>query len=140
MTMNKKGNNMNNTQEQIHFTVNIVLDSDDKANFTYSMNDKKATGGGVVRTETAGIYSLDQATLAKGFLFTGATITDVNKETPCAQDFSFKVSDNGRTITIIDTDENPGTACLVFNVECNGKAYESADPQVINEKKLLSND
>ena len=131
---------MNNTQVQIHFTVKIVLDNDGEANFTYSIDGKKVTGGGVVRTETAGIYSLDKATLAEGFLFTGATITDVDKETPCAQDFSFKVSDNGRTITIIDTDENPGTACLVFNVECNGKAYESADPQVINEKKLLSND
>ena len=93
------------------------------------------TGGGVVRTETAGIYSLDEATLAKGFLFTGATITDVDKETPCAQDFSFKISDNGRTIAIIDTDENPGTACLVFNVECNGKPYTSTDPQVINEEE-----
>ena len=131
---------MNNTQEQIHFTVNIVLDNDGEANFTYSINGKEVTGGGVVRTETAGVYSLDEATVAEGFLFTDATITDVDKETPCAQDFSFKVSDNGRTITIIDTDENPGTACLVFNVECNGKAYESADPQVINEKKLLSND
>ena len=124
---------MNNTQEQIHFTVNIVLGSDNEANFTYSIDGKNVTGGGVVRTETAGIYSLDEATLAKGFLFTGATITDVDKETPCAQDFSFKVSDNGRTITIIDTDENPGTACLVFNVECNGKAYVSADPQIKNE-------
>ncbi len=123
---------MNNTQEQIHFTVNIVLGSDGEANFTYSIDGKKVTGGGIVRTETAGIYSLDESTLAKGFLFTGATITNVNKETPCAQDFSYEVSDNGRTITIIDTDENPGTACLVFNVECNGKAYESADPQVKN--------
>ncbi|WP_193049074.1 DP-EP family protein [Pseudoalteromonas undina] len=119
----------------MQFTVKIVLDNDDKANFTYFIDGKEVTGGGVVRTETAGIYSLDQATLAKGFLFTGATITDVDKETPCAQDFSFKVSDNGRTITIIDTDENPGTACLVFNVECNGKAYESADLQVINRDK-----
>jgi|TARA_B100001059_G_scaffold143647_1_gene143596 hypothetical protein len=127
---------MNNTQEQIHFAVNIVLGSDDEANFTYSIDGKKVAGGGVVRTETAGIYSLDEATLAKGFLFTGVTITDVNKETPCAQDFSFKVSDSGHTITIIDTDENSGTACLVFNVECNGKAYESADPQVKNEEIL----
>ena len=126
---------MNNTQEQIHFTVNIVLDSDGEANFTYSINDKEVTGGGVVRTETAGIYSLDETTLTKGFLFNGATITDVDKETPCAQDFSYEVSDNSRTITIIDTDENPGTACLVFNVECNGTAYESADPQVINKEK-----
>ncbi|ASM50851.1 hypothetical protein PESP_a2966 [Pseudoalteromonas espejiana DSM 9414] len=123
---------MNNTQEQIHFTVKIVLDSDNEANFTYSIDGKEVTGGGVVRTETAGIYSLDEATFARGFLFTGATITNVNKETPCAQDFSFKVSDNGRTITIIDTDENPGTACLIFNVECNGTAYESTDPQVEN--------
>ncbi|TMP66967.1 DUF1888 domain-containing protein [Pseudoalteromonas sp. S1609] len=126
---------MNNTQEQIHFTVNIVLDNDGEANFTYSINGKEVTGGGVVRTETAGVYSLDEATVAEGFLFTDATITDVDKETSCAQDFSFKVSDNGRTITIIDTGENPGTACLVFNVECNGKAYESADPQIINKKE-----
>ena len=127
---------MNNTQEQIHFKVNIVLGNDGEANFTYSINGNEVTGGGVVRTETAGIYSLDKATLAKGFLFTGATITDVDKETPCAQNFSCRVSDSGRTITIIDTDENPGTACLVFNVECNGRAYKSADPQVENEKEL----
>ncbi|AQQ00459.1 DUF1888 domain-containing protein [Pseudoalteromonas aliena] len=126
---------MNNTQEQILFTVNIVLNSDDEANFTYSINGKEVTGGGVVRTETAGVYSLDEPTLAKGFLFTGATITDVDKGTPCAQDFSYEVSDNGRTITIIDTDENPGKACLVFNVERDGKAYESADPQVENEER-----
>ncbi len=132
MTMNKKGNNMNNTQELIHFTVNIVLGSDDEANFTYSIDGKEVTGGGVVRTETAGIYSLDETTIENGFLFTGATITDIDKETPCAQNFSFKVSDNGRKITIIDTDENPGTACLIFNVECNGTAYESTDPQVEN--------
>lgn len=126
---------MNNTQEQIHFTVKIVLGNDDKANFTYFIDGKEVTGGGIVRTETAGIYSLDEATVAKSFLFTGATITDVDKETPCAKDFSFIVSDSGRTITIIDTDENPGTACLVFNVECNGKAYKSADPQIINRDK-----
>lgn len=58
---------MNNTQEQIHFEVNIVLDNDGEANFTYSINGNEVTGGGVVRTETAGIYSLDEATLAKGF-------------------------------------------------------------------------
>ena len=126
---------MDSSQEQINFTVNIELDSNDNANFTYFKDNKEVSGGGVVRTETAGIYSLNEATLAKGFLFTGATITDVDKGTPCAQDFSYEVSDNSRTITIIDTDENPGTACLVFNVECNGTAYESADPQVINKEK-----
>lgn len=127
---------MNNTQEQIHFTVNIVLNSDDEANFTYSIDGKKVTGGGVVRTETAGIYSLDEATVAEGFLFTGATITDVDKETPCAQDFSFNVNDNGQSITITDTDKNNGTVCLIFNVLCKGKAYKSADPQIENEKEI----
>ena len=134
--MNTKGNNMNNTQEKIHFTVNIVLDSDNEANFTYSIDGKKVTGGGVVRTETAGIYSLDEATIQNGFLFTGATITDVNKETPCAQDFSYEVSDNGQSITIIDTDKNNGTVCLIFNVICKGKAYKSADPQIKNDKEI----
>ncbi|EGI74319.1 hypothetical protein PH505_ah00380 [Pseudoalteromonas distincta] len=38
--MNAKGNNMNKTQEQINFTVNIVLDSDNEANFTYSIDGK----------------------------------------------------------------------------------------------------
>ncbi|WP_350606340.1 DP-EP family protein [Pseudoalteromonas sp. MER144-MNA-CIBAN-0113] len=123
---------MDSSQEQINFTVNIELDSNDNANFTYFKDNKEVSGGGVVRTETAGIYSLDETTIENGFLFTGATITDVDKETPCAQNFSFKVSDNGRKITIIDTDENPGTACLIFNVECNGTAYESTDPQVEN--------
>ncbi|MDN3376922.1 MULTISPECIES: DP-EP family protein [unclassified Pseudoalteromonas] len=125
---------MNTTQEQINFTVNIELDSNDKANFTYFKDNKEVTGGGVVRTETAGIYSLNEATLAKGFLFTGATITD--KEGNCASNFTTKVNDNGQAITIIDTDENPGTACLVFHVECNEKPYSSPDPQVINEKEL----
>ena len=55
---------------------------------------------------------------------------------PCAQDFSYKVSDNGHTIIITDTDENNGSVCLIFNVECNGNKYESADPQVKNEKEL----
>lgn len=124
---------MSTTQEQINFTVNIELNSNNSANFTYFRDNKEVSGGGVVRTETAGIYSLNEATLAKGFLFTGATITD--KEGNCASDFTTKVNDNGQTITIIDTDENPGTACLVFNVECNGKAYESADPQIENREE-----
>lgn len=126
---------MDNTQEQIHFTIKIVLGSDGKANFTYFIGDNKVTGGGIVRTKTAGIYSLDKETLAQGFLFIGATITDVDTETHCAQDFSFKVIDNGHKIIITDTDENSGTACLIFNVECNGKTYESADPQVENKEE-----
>ena len=48
---------MNNTQEQIRFTVNIVLGNDDEANFTYSIDGKEVTGGGVVRTKTAGVYT-----------------------------------------------------------------------------------
>ncbi|MBE0376126.1 DP-EP family protein [Pseudoalteromonas prydzensis] len=124
---------MNNTQEHINFTVNIELDSSNNANFTYFRDNKEVTGGGVVRTETAGIYSLNEATLAKGFLFTGATITD--KEGSCANDFTTEVNDNGQSITVTDTDENLGTACLIFNVECNGKAYESADPQIKNIEK-----
>ena len=124
---------MDNTQEQIHFTVNIELDSNDNANFTYFKDNKEVSGGGVVRTETAGIYSLNEATLAKGFLFTGATITD--KEGGCAGDFKSEINDDGQSITITDTDENNGTVCLIFNVECNGKAYKSADPQIENKDK-----
>lgn len=132
--MNTKGNNMNNTQNLIHFTVNIELDSNDSANFTYFRDNKEVSGGGVVRTETAGIYSLNKTTLAKGFLFTGATITD--KEGDCAGDFTSEVNDDGQSITIADSHENNGTVCLIFNVVCKGKAYESADPQVENEKEI----
>lgn len=125
---------MNNNQELINFTVQIELDSNDSANFTYFRDGKEVSGGGVVRTDTAGIYTLEPTTLTSGFLFTGATIT--NKKGNCAGDFSYKVSDDGQSIIITDTNENNGTVCLIFNVECNGKAYESADPQVKNEDEF----
>lgn len=124
---------MNNTQEQINFTVNIELDSNNNANFTYFRDNKEVSGGGVVKTETAGIYNLNEATLAKGFLFTGATITD--KEGNCASDFKSEINDNGQSIIITDTDKNNGTVCLIFNVERNGTTYKSADPQIINKKE-----
>ncbi|CAM4094568.1 DP-EP family protein [Pseudoalteromonas ostreae] len=125
---------MNNTQNLIHFTVNIELNSNNSANFTYFIDNKEVSGGGVVRTETAGIYSLNETTLGRGFLFTGATITD--KEGDCAGDFTSEVNDDGQSITITDSHENNGTVCLIFNVVCKGKAYESADPQVENEKEI----
>ncbi|WP_166420185.1 DP-EP family protein [Pseudoalteromonas sp. Z1A8] len=124
---------MNNNQEQINFTVNIELNNNE-AIFSYSRGGKPATGGGIVRTETAGIYSLDKVAIEQGFVFTGATIT--NKVGACAEDFSYKLSDNRQAITITDTAKNFGTVCLIFNVECNGKAYESADPQVENDDIL----
>ena len=124
---------MNNTQEQINFTVNIELDNNNNANFTYFRDNKEVSGGGVVKTETAGIYNLNEATLAKGFLFTGATITD--KEGNCASDFKSEINDNGQSIIITDTDKNNGTVCLIFNVERNGTTYKSADPQIINKKE-----
>lgn len=126
---------MNNTLENVNFQVNIKLNNGE-AIFSYTKNGEPATGGGVVRTETAGNYNLDDATIQNGFVFTGATITDIDTQKPCAQNFSYKVSDNGHTIIITDTDENNGSVCLIFNVECNGKKYESADPQVKNEKEL----
>ncbi|MBH0033843.1 DP-EP family protein [Pseudoalteromonas sp. NZS71_1] len=126
---------MNNTLENVDFQVNIKLNNGE-AIFSYTKNGEPATGGGVVSTETAGNYNLDDATIQNGFVFTGATITDIDTQKPCAQDFSYKVSDNGHTIIITDTDENNGSVCLIFNVECNGKKYESADPQVKNEKEL----
>ncbi|MFU2508019.1 DP-EP family protein [Pseudoalteromonas sp. ASV78] len=124
---------MNNTQNLIHFTVNIELDSSNNANFTYFKDNKEVSGGGVVRTETAGIYSLNEATLAKGFLFSGATITD--KEGNCASDFTPEINDNGQSIIITDTDKNNGAVCLIFDVERNGTTYKSADPQIINKKE-----
>lgn len=118
------------TLEKVNFQVHIELNDKKEAVFSYTKNGKDVTGGGMVRTETAGTYTLDPLTVKQGFFFTGATITD--KVGTCAQDFSHKLSDNRQAITITDTAENPGTVCLIFNVECNGKAYESADPQVEN--------
>ena len=124
---------MNTTLEKVDFQVHIELNDNKEAVFSYKKDGKDVTGGGIVRSEIAGTYTLDPATVQQGFFFTGATITD--KVGTCAQDFSHKLSDNRQAITITDTAENPGTACLIFNVECNGKAYESADPQIINEKE-----
>ncbi|GAB0110292.1 MULTISPECIES: DP-EP family protein [Pseudoalteromonas] len=119
------------TLEKVDFQVHIELNDNKEAVFSYKKNGEDVTGGGMVRTETAGTYTLDSSTVQQGFFFTGATITD--KVGTCAQDFSHKLSDNRQAITITDTAENSGTACLIFNVECNGKAYKSADPQIINK-------
>ena len=131
--MNTNGNNMNTTLEKVDFQVRIELNDCKEAIFTYTRNGKAVDGGGMVRTETAGTYTLEPATVKQGFFFTGATITD--KVGTCAQDFSHTLSDHRQAITITDTAENPGTVCLIFNVECNGKAYESADPQIENKEE-----
>lgn len=124
---------MNTTLEKVDFQVNIELNDNKEAVFSYTKNGKDVTGGGIVRSEITGTYTLNPATVKQGFFFTGATIT--NKVGTCAQDFSHKLSDNRQAITITDTAENPGTVCLIFNVECNGKAYESADPQIENREE-----
>ena len=49
---------MNNTLENVDFQVNIKLNNGE-AIFSYIKNGEPATGGGVVRTETAGNYNLD---------------------------------------------------------------------------------
>ena len=58
---------MNNTLENVDFQVNIKLNNSE-AIFSYTKNGEPATGGGVVRTETAGNYNLDDATIQNGFV------------------------------------------------------------------------
>jgi hypothetical protein len=128
---------MNTTLEKVDFQVHIEFNDKKEAIFSYTENGKVVDGGGTVRTETAGTYTLAATAVGLGFFFTGVTITD--KIGTCAQDFSYALSDNRQAITVTDTAKNSGTACLVFNVECNDKPYSSPDPQVINEKKLLNN-
>ncbi|MFT6788684.1 MAG: hypothetical protein ACJAVX_002043 [Pseudoalteromonas rhizosphaerae] len=127
---NDRGNNMNNNQQVVNFSVEIEL-VDNKANFTYYIGDDQVSGGGEVRTKTAAIYTLKQDTFNKGFLFSSATITG-----NCADDFLYVVNNNGKSITITDTDETSGTASIIFNVECNGTSYSSSDPQVINKEEI----
>lgn len=121
---------MNNNQHVVNFSVEIEL-VDNKANFTYYIGNEQVSGGGEVRTKTAAIYTLKQHTLNKGFLFCSATITG-----NCADDFLYVVNDNGKSITITDTDETSGTVSIIFNVECNGTPYSSSDPQVINKEEI----
>ncbi|MEH6393668.1 DP-EP family protein [Pseudoalteromonas sp.] len=123
---------MTSTIKKADIQVHIELNNG-KAIFSYTENGKVVDGGGIVRSEIAATYTLAQATIQQGFFFTGVTITD--KVGTCAQDFIHKLSENRQAITITDTDENSGTACLIFHVECNDKPYSSPDPQVINERK-----
>ncbi|AXV65840.1 MULTISPECIES: DP-EP family protein [Pseudoalteromonas] len=117
-----------------NFTVNVSLNTENEAVFTYFQDGQQVSGGGTVNQRNSlGIYTLDEATSAAGFVFTGANFSNIEGE--CAQDFSHSVTDNGQTIQISDSDENSGKACMVFTVECNGISYESADPQVNNEKE-----
>ncbi|MCO7205934.1 MULTISPECIES: DP-EP family protein [Pseudoalteromonas] len=120
--------------QTFNFTVNVTLNTKNEAVFTYFQDGQQVSGGGTVNERNSlGIYTLDDATVDAGFQFTGAKFA--NLEGNCEQDFSFKVTNNGQTIEIVDSDENNGTACMIFIVECNGTSYESADPQVENEKE-----
>ncbi len=117
-----------------NFSVNIVLNSDDEAVFTYFQNGKEVSGGGTVKERNSkGTYTLDETTFAKGFKFTGAKFT--NLEGDCAKDFTPTVIDKGQAIQISDSDENSGIVCMIFIVEYNGKSYESADPQIKNDRE-----
>ncbi|MEZ7277597.1 DP-EP family protein [Pseudoalteromonas sp. 68 DY56-GL68] len=117
-----------------NFTVNIALNSNNEAIFTYFQNGQEVSGGGTVKERNSlGIYTLNEATAAKGFKFTGAKFT--NLEGNCAQDFTPTVIDNGLAIHITDSDENKGIVCMVFTVHYNGNNYESADPQIINKEE-----
>jgi hypothetical protein len=129
---------MTTTINKVDIQVHIEFNDKKEAIFSYTENGKAVDGGGTVRTETAGTYTLTPAAVGLGFFFTGATVTD--KIGTCAQDFSYALSDNHQAITITDTAKNSGTACLIFNVECNDKPYSSPDPQVINKKKSINND
>jgi len=118
-----------------NFTVNIELDSNENAVFTYFQNGQQVSGGGTVTERNSlGIYTLNEETLTKGFLFTGATFSNFKGD--CAKDFNYALSDSGKSIHISDTDENEGIACMIFTVKCNGKTYESEDPQFENKKEL----
>ncbi len=117
-----------------NFTVNISLNSNNEAVFTYFQNGQEVSGGGTVKERNSlGIYTLDEATIAKGFQFTGARFS--NLEGNCVQDFSYEITDNGQSIHVTDTDDNRGIVCMIFNVECNGVNYESTDPQVENDRE-----
>ncbi len=117
-----------------NFTVNIELDSNKKAVFTYFQNGQQVSGGGTVKErDSLGIYTLNEETQKRGFLFSAATFS--NLEGDCAKDFSYEVTNAGTTINISDTDENSGTACMIFTAICNGEEYQSEDPQVENEEE-----
>ena len=116
-----------------NFTVNVTLNSENEAVFTYFQNGQQVSGGGTVKERNSlGIYTLDDATVDAGFQFTGAKFT--NLEGICAQDFSYLIINGGAAIEVRDTNENKGIACMIFTVDCNGDSYESADPQFKNDE------
>ena len=118
-----------------NFTVNIELDSNKKAVFTYFQDGQQVSGGGIVTERNSlGIYTLNEETQKKGFLFSAATFS--NHEGDCAKDFSYEVTNAGTVINISDTDENSGTACMIFTVSCNGEEYQSEDPQFENKEEV----
>lgn len=118
-----------------NFTVNIELDSNKKAVFKYFQDGQQVSGGGVVtERDSLGIYTLNEETQKRGFLFSAATFS--NHEGDCAKDFSYEVTNAGTVINISDTDENNGTACMIFTVSCNGEEYQSEDPQVENKDRV----
>ena len=117
-----------------NFNVNISIDSNNEAIFTYFQNGEQVSGGGTVyERDSLGIYTLDSKTFEQGFVFTGAKFTNIVGT--CVEDFNYKVSDDGKAITISDTDENDGSICMIFSVQYNGMEYLSKDPQVINKKE-----
>ncbi len=118
-----------------NFTVNIELDSNKKAVFTYFQDGQQVSGGGTVTERNSlGIYTLNEETQKRGFLFSAATFSNLKGD--CAKDFSYEVTNAGTTINISDTDENSGTACMIFTVSCNGEEYQSEDPQVENKDRV----
>ncbi|MEI8622290.1 hypothetical protein P4S81_08305 [Pseudoalteromonas sp. B28] len=55
------------TLEKVDFQVHIELNDNKEAVFSYKKNGEDVTGGGMVRTETAGTYTLDSSTVQQGF-------------------------------------------------------------------------
>ncbi|WP_234003572.1 DP-EP family protein [Pseudoalteromonas sp. T1lg21] len=72
-----------------NFTVNITLNTENEAVFTYFQDGQQVSGGGTVNERNSlGIYTLDNATVEAGFQFTGAKFA--NLEGNCEQDFALK--------------------------------------------------
>ena len=116
----------------IKFNVNVTINENDEAVFKYTENGHEVSGGGEVTIpNTHGMYTLDEATLKRGFYFVGAELSG-----PIVEDFSFKIINGGQSIVVVDSNKNAGDLCLQFIVAIPTiQKYISADPQVRNEPR-----
>lgn len=73
---------MNTTLEKVDFQVHIEFNDKKEAVFSYTENGKAVDGGGTVRAETAGTYTLTPVTVGLGFFSRGLQLLIKSEHVP----------------------------------------------------------